>query len=150
MAGSDDMAGRITLPAELASIGAARRFVRGVLSQDVAVEDLDVVTLLTSEVVTNAVVHAGTPVELLVRRSEGCVQIEASDAAPELPAVPAAATPTGSGLGLNIVATLAQEWGVNLTANNKTVWFRCSRGSYDEGLWLLDRSNSAWHPPMLT
>src|ERR1700679_1322850 len=65
------------LPPEPASAGRARRFVRDVLRQEGPTVDVEVVALLTSEVVTNAVLHAGTDVDLVVRSEGGCIRVEA-------------------------------------------------------------------------
>jgi anti-sigma regulatory factor (Ser/Thr protein kinase) len=86
---------------------------------------MDVVVLLTSELVTNAVVHAGTPIVVLVRDLHGCVQIEVCDAGKQLPVVVDGVLAFDSGRGLRIVAALSEAWDATLTEGGKTVWFRC-------------------------
>ena len=66
--------------------------------------------LLTSEVVANAVVHAGTSVELVVRSMHGDVQIDVSDGATQMPEVLDPALGSVSGRGLQLVMALAQAW----------------------------------------
>jgi anti-sigma regulatory factor (Ser/Thr protein kinase) len=80
----------------------------------------EVVVLLTSEVVTNAVVHAGTWVDVAVRRTDGGVQVEVTDRRKDMPVVV-----DNSGRGLRFVAALSEDWGVIPTVAGKTVWFRC-------------------------
>jgi anti-sigma regulatory factor (Ser/Thr protein kinase) len=132
----EDIVARTRLPAEFASVREARRFVHQVLGPVFAAEDMEVTTLLTSEVVTNAVVHAGSPVDLVIREVGGCVQVEASDSTTQRPVVAARPGANGSGLGLAIVAALSQEWGVVPTTEGKTVWFRCHPGQPDPGSGL--------------
>jgi anti-sigma regulatory factor (Ser/Thr protein kinase) len=124
----EDIMGSTRLPAEYASVGAARRFVNEVLGTVVTPEAMEVTTLMTSEVVTNAVVHAGSPVDLVVRQIGRCVQVETTDAAKQPPVVVARADTSASGLGMAIVAALSEEWGVVPTAEGKTVWFRYAPG----------------------
>src|SRR5919206_492398 len=62
---------KTTLSAHPPSVGAARRYVRDVLmSRRVAQPVVDTVELLTSEVVTNAILHAASAPELVVRLGE--------------------------------------------------------------------------------
>jgi anti-sigma regulatory factor (Ser/Thr protein kinase) len=113
------------LPPELASAGRARRFVRDVLHQEGPAVDVEVVALLTSEVVTNAVLHAGTDVDLVVRSEDGCIRVEASDTGEPTAFVPHVPARSESGRGITIIAALSAAWGVIPTARGKTVWFRC-------------------------
>jgi len=114
---------------------AARRFVRETL-QAWAVTGatdehglVDDAVLLTSELVTNAVVHAGTPVQVTCRLADGAVEIVVSDGhpgrlvpeAPEREAVPSERT---GGRGLLLPAALASAWGVAYGRASKAVWFR--------------------------
>ena len=68
-----------TLPPEPASASAARRFAQSVLDQWHETDLADVVALLVSELVTNAVLHAGSPVQIAVRRRGATVRIEVAD-----------------------------------------------------------------------
>ncbi|MFF4830399.1 SpoIIE family protein phosphatase [Streptomyces sp. NPDC001315] len=90
----------------------------------------DDATLVVSELVTNAVVHAGTDVELVCRLEEpaGAVVVEVSDQHPSRAprdggTEPAYETPE-YGRGLRLVATLAEAWGVTYRRGAKTVWAR--------------------------
>jgi anti-sigma regulatory factor (Ser/Thr protein kinase) len=90
-------------------------------------ELLDLVVLLTSELVTNAVIHGRRPVELRMGDNGDQIKIEISDGGPD-PLPREAGRPPGgqvSGRGLLIVASLADRWGCRLrrTPPGKTVWF---------------------------
>ncbi|MGW0806877.1 SpoIIE family protein phosphatase [Nonomuraea sp. NPDC002799] len=114
----------------------ARRFVRQVLGEWRLSHLAEDAVLLTSELVTNAVVHAGTGVELTCRLDVDAVppklEIEVDDhyptrsipAAESMPADgPVEAMPT-SGRGLALAGMLADAWGVTYTRTAKRVWVR--------------------------
>ena len=107
---------------------AARRFVTQALSA-LGDEDLaDTITLLVSELVTNAVVHAGSDVEVLVRLTSTAARVEVTDASAESPAPRDATSEEDSGRGLALVGTLARRWGVRpVEGGGKTVWFEVDR-----------------------
>ncbi|MFJ3793043.1 SpoIIE family protein phosphatase [Kitasatospora sp. NPDC090091] len=117
------------------SAGAARAFVRDALLGWGLPEVVDDAVVLVSELVTNAVVHAGTAAEVCCLREAETVRIEVTDHHPErgLPAfadVPVTASdryadPDGEGgRGLLMCSALAERWGVEYGAGSKTVWFR--------------------------
>ena len=120
---------RSRFPANLASASAARRFVRDALRGWGAVDAVDDAVLLTSELVTNAVVHAGTSVEVVCQLAGAAVQVDVVDGAPaqKLPATDQ--TMVGdwvrtNGRGLLLPSELAGTWGVTYGTETKTVWFR--------------------------
>jgi anti-sigma regulatory factor (Ser/Thr protein kinase) len=89
---------------------------------------LDLVGLLTSELVTNAVVHGRRPVELRLADDGDQITIEISDGDPH-PLPGEAGRPPNTqqdGRGLLIVDNLADRWGCRLrrTPPGKTVWFQ--------------------------
>ncbi|MGK4580903.1 SpoIIE family protein phosphatase [Kitasatospora sp. HPMI-4] len=116
------------------SAAAARGFVRDALLGWGLPEVVDDAVVLVSELVTNAVVHAGTAAEVACLREEDSVRIEVTDRHPErgLPSfanVPASsdryADPDGEGgRGLLMCSALASRWGVEYATGQKTVWFR--------------------------
>jgi DNA-binding NarL/FixJ family response regulator len=116
------------LDADTASAGQARRFVDQVLSRWRCDAVLDDVKLLVSELVTNAVVHAGSEVEVAVRLLPDAVRIEVIDRAPAATLRPS--TPKAedeSGRGLLLVETMASAWGVDAIDRGKAVWFEVPR-----------------------
>jgi len=114
------------LVASPASAGLARRAVASLL-REAGRQDLeDAAELITSELVTNAVRHAGTEVRVDVRIDlNGTARIGVYDGDSTIfdPAgVRSPAAGAEGGRGLVIVAALAQEWGVDLESTGKTVW----------------------------
>ncbi|MFD4970640.1 SpoIIE family protein phosphatase [Streptomyces sp. NPDC058424] len=112
------------------SVATARSFVRDTLQGWGFGDIVDDAVVLTSELVTNAVVHAGTAADVLCLRSDDGARIEVSDRYPEreLP-VQSSAVNMGSpdregGRGLQLCAALAGRWGVEYTPTHKKVWFQ--------------------------
>ncbi len=107
------------------SVGAARRFVRDVLeTRRVAGGVVDTVELLTSEVVTNAIVHARAGPQLAVEVEEKLVRVAVRDVSPDLPVRRVSRVDDVSGRGVVIVDELASAWGVERERNGgKRVWF---------------------------
>jgi serine phosphatase RsbU (regulator of sigma subunit)/anti-sigma regulatory factor (Ser/Thr protein kinase) len=116
---------------EPSAAAAARRFVRETLVSSGLPVDDDAVSdavLLTSELVTNAVVHAGTPVQLTCRLNGTNIEVSVLDRHPArvIPDPPGATAVVDrlSGRGLLLPAALSASWGVTYAASAKAVWFR--------------------------
>ncbi|MFI7316945.1 SpoIIE family protein phosphatase [Streptomyces venezuelae] len=110
-------------PPETRSVPLARRFVRSALRGAVP-EVADTAELLASELVTNAVLHARTEVEVRVWSHEGQVRVRVADGRPDRPLVPREARPyAGAGRGLSVVEELASSHGAHVAEGRKTVWF---------------------------
>ena len=137
----------ICLPEHLSSVTRARHFVRDVLlawNLEGLVEDAQ---LATSELVANAVRHAGTDLVLTVAM-DGVVTIAIHDGHPELrrPVVADAGYLAENGRGLHIVAAIAQDWGITTAANGKVVWFSLAlpdEAEPDADVFPIDRRRQA-------
>ncbi|MEU1077889.1 MULTISPECIES: SpoIIE family protein phosphatase [unclassified Streptomyces] len=112
------------------SVATARAFVRDTLQGWGYADVVDDAVVLTSELVTNAVVHAGTAADVLCLRSEDGVRVEVADHYPERE-VPLHASPAEvagpdreNGRGLLLCAAIASRWGVEYTPTRKHVWFQ--------------------------
>jgi PAS domain S-box-containing protein len=112
------------------SVASARSFVRDTLQGWGYADIVDDAVVLTSELVTNAVVHAGTAADVVCLRTDEGVRIEVGDRYPERE-VPLQGSPAdmGSpdregGRGLQLCAALAGRWGVEYTPTHKNVWFQ--------------------------
>jgi anti-sigma regulatory factor (Ser/Thr protein kinase) len=111
----------ITLDAHPSSVGRARRWLSRQL-EEWALEGLDYdVSVVLSELVTNAVLHARTEIELKLLY-DGDLRIEVSDASTTMPAPRGLASSTSTGRGLHLVAAMATSWGYEPRGAGKSVW----------------------------
>jgi anti-sigma regulatory factor (Ser/Thr protein kinase) len=114
-----------TLPQTLDAPRLARQYVTSRFAAW-PVELVQVTVLLTSEVVTNAVVHGRGPIQLLLVEDGDRLRVEVTDAEPRLPDGPGKpAEQDESGRGLLILDRLADRWGSHprRTTPGKVVWF---------------------------
>lgn len=140
---------RMSLPGNQLAPAAARRFLRAALADwteadrplAVALSDrlTDDAIVVLSELVTNAVVHAGTTVDLLCRMEEtdltplsdpvpAALVIEVTDHHPARSVrndrAPQPSEAPEYGRGLHLVSSLAESWGITYRSGTKTVWAR--------------------------
>src|SRR5262249_30611963 len=106
----------------LGAPGAARDVVRAFLSEERLDFFCDDALLLTSELVTNSVVHAEGPISLGLAREGSVLRVEVGDHTTCSITVPAASSDTG-GRGLMLLDALADRWGAEPTSEGKVVWF---------------------------
>ena len=129
------------LPPEPASAGAARNFLRDRFAEWGLLSIIDDAQLALTELVTNAVLHARTPLTVSVSCTRGFVEIAVFDGSAVLPATRPAGDVAGDaadvirphvqdsgetarGRGLLLVDALAAEWGVSPQSDGKAVWIR--------------------------
>jgi PAS domain S-box-containing protein len=87
-------------------------------------EDLvETAELLVSEIVTNALVHAGTPIEVAFSFVDGGLRVEVTDGSPHAPTLRGYGPSAGTGRGLMLLDEMVDEWGVVPDHPGKTVWF---------------------------
>lgn len=82
--------------------------------------------LVVSELVTNAVLHARTPIEVRLTVRADLVRIEVHDGAARRPTRRYFSDEATSGRGLRLVEDLCDAWGVELDGAGKTVWAELS------------------------
>jgi anti-sigma regulatory factor (Ser/Thr protein kinase) len=115
----------VRLPPHPSSVGTARRFVTGQLAALGIADPGASAELVVSELVTNAVIHAGT--DLTVRvvpvGAGNGARIEVADGSTTMPGLRIANSQSHSGRGLMLVEHFALEWGVERTESGKVVWF---------------------------
>lgn len=104
------------------SVGMARDFVRENLT-GWPEATVDAAILITSELVTNAVVHARTRGEVSVKASRSMLRIAVRDESKSAPVEGRPAQLDTHGRGLNIVSDLSERWGVTESLGGKSVWF---------------------------
>ena len=107
----------------------ARRFVVDTLRSWDSAGHVDVAELLTSELVTNAVLHVGSEVGLVVRLTAGAVRVEVRDASPEPPVPRHYEVDALTGRGLRLVESMAVAWGFDSNGRGKVVWFELPRSA---------------------
>jgi CheY-like chemotaxis protein/anti-sigma regulatory factor (Ser/Thr protein kinase) len=118
----------VELERSSAAPGVARRFVRTSLTE-IDASMLDAVELLTSELVTNAVIHAGSEPHLVLILQPDRIRVEVHDADPTLPAQRELDGARPGGRGLPLLEQLATSWGVEVVPGGKAVWFEVPRRS---------------------
>ena len=116
----------ITLLPEPRAAGEARHFVAGRVADVLPPEVTEVAILLTSELVTNVIVHARTPMRLSVDVEPSALRVAIADDAPRTPVRRAGGDTRLTGRGMHLVEKLSNHWGVEPTPSGKTVWFELS------------------------
>jgi anti-sigma regulatory factor (Ser/Thr protein kinase) len=116
----------IDLASRAQSARAARLFIKERLNawgnQDVA----EAAELLTNELVTNSILHAGTDIVVEASHEPEVVRIEVSDFDGGAVGRRRGALDDERGRGLELVDALARSWGVVRSPGRKTVWFEIS------------------------
>jgi len=101
---------------------AARRFVRELLAEwDCG--DGHAALVCTDELVTNAIVHVCSDIELVVRHRGDTIRIEVHDRSQRPPLRRVHPVDAERGRGLDVVDALSSRWGVSPTVTGKSVWF---------------------------
>ena len=123
---------RIRLPADSRTPAAARAIVRAVLEEADLPVLLDEALLLTTELSTNGVQHAGTDIDLEVLADAEGLTVTVTDYGNGDATV---ARPTSElherGRGLLLVDHFAASWGTTHHGKGKGVWFRLARPGFD-------------------
>lgn len=111
----------------------ARRFVRDRLTAWEATDYLDSALVVTSELVTNAVLHARTTLTVKVEVQGPTVRVEVYDENPRLPIMAPCPPDATSGRGLSLVAALATSWGMENRDDGKVVWAAVGPAARQDG-----------------
>ncbi len=132
----DDSRPRLTAVRQIPPYGSAVRHARDftlstMRSWGMPDELTTVAVLLTSELITNAIVHGRPPIELRLQHGPTDVVIEAHDSAAPLPRRLRMTAEDEYGRGLQLVAQLADRWGTRPTPEGKAVWCRLEMPSRD-------------------
>lgn len=108
------------------SVPSARRFVLdlGWADDEKTREQLGA---LTSELVTNAVLHARTPFTLKVSVMANRIRVAVTDGSKARPTLKQHEKTSPTGRGLRIIESIADRWGVDPARSGKTVWFELDR-----------------------
>jgi PAS domain S-box-containing protein len=117
---------RLRLEPRASSVSTARKLVRRTLTEAGHDDLADAAELVTSELVTNALVHAGSHIDISVDVRPDSVRVEIADGSPHLPTTREYGTSAGTGRGLVMVEEIADCWGVtrrDAGGTGKVVWF---------------------------
>jgi PAS domain S-box-containing protein len=116
---------QVTLAPAAESARTARRLVADVLASAGAEDFTDTATLLTSELVTNGIVHAHTDLQVTVEATRTWLRVEVIDGNPQLPGRRDYDEGATTGRGMEMVELLADDFNVEeLPDDGKRVWFR--------------------------
>ena len=116
-----------------ASAGEARRVVRRALEEAGESAVLYAAEVAVSELVTNAILHAATPMELTVEVTDKTVVVSVRDSSPRLPAQRHWSETATTGRGLRLVRAMTDQFGVDSPGGEgKAVWFRLTRPAVGE------------------
>jgi len=131
------------LPATARSVPEARQHVSAALHQWGYDGLLETARLLTSELVTNAVLHARTEMTVAVEDTDHGVRVAVTDSSPVPPSLRHHSTTATTGRGLRMLDQLAREWSVDEDNGGKTVWFTLADdvdpwSAYDDTSWLAE------------
>jgi anti-sigma regulatory factor (Ser/Thr protein kinase) len=107
----------------------ARRFVRDTLSRWGDERFVDAAALLVSELVTNAVIHASSPIDVSVGHEgiHATLRIEVRDQSLRPVQVRGFDPEAVGGRGLALVEAISDRWGVENDDAGKRVWFELER-----------------------
>lgn len=111
------------LPPVARSVVEARRHVRAALADWQLNSLSDAAQLLTSEVVTNSLLHARSAIRLTIEQTDDGVRIAVTDGSAVVPTMRPRSASATTGRGLQLLDRLAEEWATELTDGGKTVWF---------------------------
>jgi hypothetical protein len=125
------------IEAELSSVAPARRWAREKFEAAGLEPDVrDLLVLLVSEVVTNAVAHAAPPLLLRIDTTPEVTRVEVRDRARRMPILKDPAPTEPGGRGIRFVNDLSTRWGTEPARGAdglKTVWFEVSHRTADDG-----------------
>jgi anti-sigma regulatory factor (Ser/Thr protein kinase) len=120
----DPSVDEVRLTSRPESARTARRLALSVLKVWALPQLNEVVELLVSELVGNAVAHTGARTfGLRLLRRRGWIRVEVRDPSRALPCLMPVRELDVSGRGLFLVDKLADRWGVDLLPCGKTAWF---------------------------
>jgi anti-sigma regulatory factor (Ser/Thr protein kinase) len=115
-------------PSVAPSAASARRFVAAALGRWGCPDDfVELVLLLTSELVTNSYRHAASETRVSVRVEDDVARVEVRDVGSGEPQLRPLDADRVDGRGLQIVDALSDRWGYRSNDAGTTVWFELVR-----------------------
>ncbi|MCU1496105.1 MAG: putative anti-sigma regulatory factor, serine/threonine protein kinase [Acidimicrobiales bacterium] len=125
------MSERIELPPTPGSVAVARRWSVEQVEPELGSDLAATVALLVSELVTNVVLHARTPCQLVLRWVDHRLRVEVHDESDHLPAKTLQRDPIAlSGRGMQLVEAMSDAHGAEGSpGGGKLVWFELDLAS---------------------
>jgi anti-sigma regulatory factor (Ser/Thr protein kinase) len=121
---------RIRLAPEVTAPGRAREFVAQTCAAWHDEQFSETGQLVVSELVTNAVMHSGTEIEVNVELECDGLLLRVHDDGDGVPAIVPPERRTIGGVGLELIAKVARRWGVTLDPRGgKDVWCELAAGA---------------------
>ncbi|MFJ5927500.1 SpoIIE family protein phosphatase [Kitasatospora sp. NPDC092948] len=118
----EDRLATLPLSGDPALLRHAREFTRRTLTGWGLTSLVEPVVLLTGELLTNALMHAGSPLQLRLFRGT-LLTVEVSDADSREPRLRPSGPHDEGGRGMQLINELAHRWGSRATRDGKVVWF---------------------------
>lgn len=137
----------LTLPPDAQSPSLARQLIREVLRDCGHPEWVDSAELAVTELVTNAVLHAHSEVEVRVECGPHALRVEVHDASQVVPVQRSYGTDASTGRGMALVSAITQDHGIRLPdEGGKVVWFSLTDDPAEPD---LDALLDSWDDPEL-
>jgi len=111
------------IPGDPRQVARCRALVRETLAAWTLDGLIETVELLVSELVTNAIQHAGGEIRLRLQREDGTLLCEVCDTTRTPPELQELSATAERGRGIVLVNELSRRWGYRRTASGKVVWF---------------------------
>ncbi len=116
-----------SLPAQPMSVPLARSWAEGLMADSDLPDDVgDIVLLMLSELVTNAIRQGDGRVRITMEQQDDTLVVEVFDSGHRLPVFADSDPEATSGRGLHLIDTVCDAWGVREEVDGKTVWARVS------------------------
>jgi anti-sigma regulatory factor (Ser/Thr protein kinase) len=116
---------QVGLARDVSAPSKGRGVVESLLGGDAPSPFVSDAMLLTSELVTNALVHAHGELKVAARfdRARGLLRVEVSDSSIDVPQPAEQGENEVGGFGLRVVASRSSAWGCMLNQHGKTMWY---------------------------
>jgi PAS domain S-box-containing protein len=117
----------LAVPPVAESVASVRRFAHNALtSWDIPVAVIGDLILVVSELVTNAILHSRSPIELRLSRTSDRIVVAVHDGSTAVPRRLQSNLEAEHGRGLHLVSAISDQWGVRPTEDGKSVWCEVS------------------------
>jgi anti-sigma regulatory factor (Ser/Thr protein kinase) len=118
----------VDLPSSVHAPSLARDFVQEHICRRHGDSAESAVKLVTSELVTNAVLYGAPPISVTVACAVHEIRVSVADGNTEMPVLPG----PQEGLGLLLVEKISKEWGTSVVPDGKVVWCAIPTGMVPE------------------